>query len=271
MQKDNEKVRMSFSEEYKAILLRTEKITSAVYLLADFINFDDVVVKNLKDTSSSLVSAILAEDEGWRVRSVLIARKIVFYVSIANGVGYITDRTSLLLKSEIDKLIETLSVHLYRFDDGSVRREERLKSMNRFENALERAITDAHSNVFLKTSTTPSRSEYFKKSDSDYLKDISRTKKDKRAEIPVLASSNILQSGNPPIRHGESTGDRKTAIIEVLRKSDNLTVKDFSSFIHDCSEKTIQRDLAALVATGVVSRKGERRWTRYSLAGTLSS
>jgi len=33
------------------------------------------------------------------------------------------------------------------------------------------------------------------------------------------------------------------------------------------SEKTIQRELQALVATGAVKKEGERRWTRYSLPG----
>ena len=36
--------------------------------------------------------------------------------------------------------------------------------------------------------------------------------------------------------------------------------------VRDVSEKTIQRELQALVEAGKVTRTGERRWTTYSLA-----
>jgi predicted transcriptional regulator len=60
--------------------------------------------------------------------------------------------------------------------------------------------------------------------------------------------------------------DRKTLIIELLKKESNLTIKDFTKVIHNCSEKTIQRELLDLVAKGVIKKEGERRWSTYSLA-----
>jgi len=267
MQKDNQKVRMSFSEEYNVLLSRTEKITSAVYLLADFINSDEVLSKNLKDSASYLVSSVLAEDEGWRVRSVLNARKIVFYTSIVAGVGYVSERTNSLLKTEIEKLINALGNFLDRFDDGSVKREERYRPNESVESKLANIISRDVRELLPKETGVLTESPYRQGSIS--VKDILKTEKDKQS-----IQQNIVRQGIPvirktdPARAGEGTGDRKAAILDVLKKSDNLTVKDFSSFIHDCSEKTIQRDLAALVATGAVSRKGERRWTRYSLSGT---
>jgi DeoR/GlpR family transcriptional regulator of sugar metabolism len=58
---------------------------------------------------------------------------------------------------------------------------------------------------------------------------------------------------------------RQGAILNVLKGQSNLTVKDFSRVIKDCSEKTIQRELIELVEKGIVKRDGERRWSRYSL------
>ena len=58
---------------------------------------------------------------------------------------------------------------------------------------------------------------------------------------------------------------RRSVIIRLLRTKGESTVKDISSVIADCSEKTIQRELLSLTETGIVSKKGERRWSTYSL------
>lgn len=60
--------------------------------------------------------------------------------------------------------------------------------------------------------------------------------------------------------------DRREAILSVLRSKGPSYIKDLSTVIRDVSEKTIQRELQALVAEGVISRTGERRWTTYQMA-----
>lgn len=61
--------------------------------------------------------------------------------------------------------------------------------------------------------------------------------------------------------------DRREAILSVLRSKGPSYIKDISTVIRDVSEKTIQRELQALVQEGIVSRSGERRWTTYTLLG----
>ena len=58
---------------------------------------------------------------------------------------------------------------------------------------------------------------------------------------------------------------RKDEIINLLKKKSDLTIKDFVKVITDCSEKTIQRELIDLVGKGLIVKKGERRWSTYSL------
>lgn len=60
--------------------------------------------------------------------------------------------------------------------------------------------------------------------------------------------------------------DRRDTIVSVIsRKGGNASIKDISTLIRDISEKTIQRELQALVESGVVLKQGERRWSTYSL------
>lgn len=59
---------------------------------------------------------------------------------------------------------------------------------------------------------------------------------------------------------------RREAIKSILNTKGPSYIKDISTMIRDVSEKTIQRELQALVDAGEVSKKGERRWTQYALA-----
>ena len=59
--------------------------------------------------------------------------------------------------------------------------------------------------------------------------------------------------------------DRREAILSTLRAKGPSYIKDISTAIRDVSEKTIQRELQALVADGIITRTGERRWTQYAL------
>lgn len=59
--------------------------------------------------------------------------------------------------------------------------------------------------------------------------------------------------------------NRQNIIIGLLKRKKDLTIKDISLVIKDCSEKTIQRELISLISSGVIRRIGERRWSKYSL------
>ena len=59
---------------------------------------------------------------------------------------------------------------------------------------------------------------------------------------------------------------RQSIIIGLLKRKKEIMIKDVSPLINGCSEKTIQRELSAMVHTGVLKRIGEKRWSRYSLA-----
>jgi hypothetical protein len=56
---------------------------------------------------------------------------------------------------------------------------------------------------------------------------------------------------------------RASTILEMVRKNKGLSVGDIASVVKDCSEKTIQRELASLIGQGLVRKQGERRWSLY--------
>lgn len=60
--------------------------------------------------------------------------------------------------------------------------------------------------------------------------------------------------------------DRQEAILSILKAKGAVRIKDISMVIRGVSDKTIQRELAALIGLGVVRKEGERRWSTYTLA-----
>ena len=64
---------------------------------------------------------------------------------------------------------------------------------------------------------------------------------------------------------GQNKGqsDRMSFILDLVRKRKSLSIKEIAAVIKDCSEKTIQRELAALISQGLVRKVGERRWSLY--------
>lgn len=69
------------------------------------------------------------------------------------------------------------------------------------------------------------------------------------------------------VKDSAGRSSRQEAILSVLATKGPSYIKDISLVVREVSEKTIQRELAALVEEGSVERSGERRWTTYALAG----
>ena len=64
----------------------------------------------------------------------------------------------------------------------------------------------------------------------------------------------------------ENKGNRRLHILKLIRKNKDLGIKNIYNSFTGVSEKTIQRELTKMVNDKVIVRKGDKRWSRYSLA-----
>jgi len=109
----------------------------------------------------------------------------------------------------------------------------------------------------------------FKKSSSHHM-DL----KENFFDVPQLSSKHIQSSqtqtqadsiGHNPFIESHKRTNRQNIIIGLLKKKSDISINDITKTITDCSEKTIQRELIALIQAGIVRKTGERRWSKYSL------
>lgn len=68
-----------------------------------------------------------------------------------------------------------------------------------------------------------------------------------------------------------SQSDRKRTILNLIDAKGKISIKDAVSMIPGVSEKTIQRELLAMVKDGLILKEGERRWSTYKKVGSLSA
>lgn len=61
----------------------------------------------------------------------------------------------------------------------------------------------------------------------------------------------------------ESKSKRQDAILSFINERKSAGIKDIAALFSDTSEKTIQRELGALVSAGKITKRGEKRWSVY--------
>ena len=58
---------------------------------------------------------------------------------------------------------------------------------------------------------------------------------------------------------------RHDKILSLVKEKKDVSVGDIYHYFDDISEKTIQRDLISLVNRGILNMNGDKRWRRYAL------
>ncbi len=110
---------------------------------------------------------------------------------------------------------------------------------------------------------------HISKGQNNNVKDtsVTDTKKDTKNIKDTKTDSDSVKKGtNTSVRTRRRSDNRRMRILDVISKKKQVHVKDIAREVTGVSEKTIQRELAALVADGVVTKEGEKRWTTYALA-----
>lgn len=212
------------------IFKKTEKITSALYLVSGLLKDDEPMKWELRDKGMNLISSSfnasssMPGDKSLVIQSMFSsALETISLLNVARVSNLISDMNHGILVKEIDAILSLL-------------RDKLAQSAESAGYVL--------SEAFFKTPalfTTGFKSDT--RSESSQIRDVTKG----QAQVTAKKS------------------ERQESIVAILKGQSNLTIKDFSKVIHDCSEKTIQRELLDLVARGVIKKEGERRWSRYSL------
>lgn len=222
---------------------KTEKLASAVYMITNLFSDNEPMKWNLRRKVSDLLSFILEykdikdsnlSDFAYNIETKVL--ELVSLLEISFRAGLISQMNFSIIKQEFSYVLDV-------FNKTSLdTREYSNKNISKsfFDITDERNHISSTQNVGRQVSREANTTHI----SYGHIKD----KND-------LSDKGVFRKSN-----------RQNIILNLLKKRKELTIKDVSIHIRDCSEKTIQRELISLITAGVLKRTGERRWSRYSLA-----
>lgn len=263
---------------------RSEKICKAYFLLTQHMQNNDSIKLKLRtlalDMSSKTLDLVasfnktedLARDVAMKSMALVSVSDIAVAdqsISAANF-NLVVNQVQIFIE-EVETYWKTLShknqaipTHLFEMDtlDASYKNSRTLITEDSINNSV-------NANIFQDLSFNKKEEIY----PENKVSKISHKKVIDPAAVRgtnanVVRDSNATNNVKPQI--GMDTNgtknERQTLILSTIKSKGESSIKDLTDVIKGCSEKTIQRELIALVSSGDLLKTGERRWSRYSVA-----
>lgn len=222
--------------------MKTDKISAAVYLVTDLFSDQEPLKYTLRKLSLELTSLCHTPLSGTissQSFSMLQAIDILIgHIEISTVAGLVSEMNATILKNELVSLRKEY-VHMYLGNEkGS------------FPGVAATSVApDLHTQFFAQDAISSSFSQVLPIENQNDIK------------TTLEANQNDIQKNNE-----EETKQRREKIVYIISEKKDVTIKDITDTIKDCSDKTIQRDLNALILTGSIIKVGNKRWSRYVLA-----
>jgi predicted O-linked N-acetylglucosamine transferase (SPINDLY family) len=208
------------------IVQKTQKLTSVLYKISNFLSEQDVLKWKLRHhavelllTISSLGTIHTVEEAGDVVRkSRAHIEQIISLLEVSFSVGGISEMNFSILKDEYKGLHDVLEENVREINQKDIFKKDKYK----------RQAGIGH---------------------------ISHQMSDKAITMPRIVRVQVQDK-------------KREQILNYVKARGESTIKDIISLpeLTDMySEKTIQRELSAMVSEGILKKKGERRWSVYFL------
>lgn len=276
---------------------KTERITAACYILTEMFSDSEPLKWGLRDASINLTTISLSFREKTMMQTqelknqFFIALAKVFSLFDLAYVAYLVSPMNLsVVKKELEELqqiienkdrtnLNPISRHFIGENFFRVSKDLFGEFIQESKGISDKISTEPGKNVVHPFFSSFNEFEKFKREQTadlkgqDTLKDIVLDKKDNLSNFATILRKGFIEEGHPnSIKKDHITvfnklnDERKKLILDVIRKEGSAIIKDFSTIITGCSEKTIQRRLSDLVLSGVLRKEGERRWSKYYLS-----
>lgn len=269
------------------ILKKTEKLSSALYLITGFFDDQEPLKWKLRNLANSLLSTSLVlkdKETSKKDKTIIELEGILLEIGsqllVAKHAGLISEMNYNIINKEFSlfaDLITSESAGLVKKGGGQIASDyfhiekpatpqaPEIPSKTYLEKEVQKDI-DSERDEF----TLP-KIEVFEKPIPKPEIQIPSDKGQKIDESfmarggsykPTQAVKPLKEFGAVAVKKNS----RQSVIISLLRRKKEIMIKDVSPLIEGCSEKTIQRELLNMVKMGLLKKEGEKRWSRYSLA-----
>jgi hypothetical protein len=225
---------------------KIERLVTAIYMLTSFFDDKEPMKWSLRELGNGLLSA---KNSSQHVAS------IMSMLTVAKHTGLISDMNFDIVHKEFANLLPSLPElrAVLQNDETSEISSERKADL---------------------PATPPASSLYISSSVASKPQELLPEVKDK-----IVSEESAVSPLYPEEREDRNKkalkdfgvvavkkNSRQSIIINLLKRKKEIMIKDVSPLIDGVSEKTIQRELLAMVQAGILNKTGEKRWSRYTLA-----
>lgn len=221
---------------------RAERIAAAVHLLTNHIDADEPVRTSIRGEAVALLVAMLAVRDEMRV---------------PNSSGVISVVASI---RHLISLVRMLAIAGFASTQNVTAIVEALDELGNFMHVSQR--TNFSESVVVSRDELLNVGALPARSSSVSVKDVKDTVAIRQESDPSAVASVSVRTA---LVNGH-TSVRAQNILEILKSSGSMGIKDICSNLPEYSEKMIQRELLTLVSGGQVVKTGLKRWSRYSVA-----
>ncbi|MDB5266868.1 MAG: seg [Parcubacteria group bacterium] len=262
-------------EKFVFIFKKSQKLVSALYLVTGFFPDAEPLKWKLRSLGSKLLSSsIFLKDtiSPRRDKAVLDIRDCVLEVTalfaVAKQSGMVSPMNFDIINREFSLLLDSIALAGESAGDNSGEIKGDFFAEKPALQTRPSPISEDSSSMQSKTGVP----EIKDKSKESFSAPIPHT-----GLLDVEGGADQLRSSVLKGQKSENSfkefgavavkkNSRQSVIINLLKRKKEIMIKDVSPLIEGCSEKTIQRELLAMVHSGILRKEGEKRWSRYSLA-----
>jgi len=237
---------------------KTEKLVAAIYVVTNFIKDNEPLKWAIREKAlellelATLLNFVSLDERRQILRNhQSIASEIISLSGVAKHSGLFSEMNHDVIKREFETLLRTI-------DESEKKQEMSAFAPDFFET---KSLLERPAGSDVSYGENPSNTSFMQNP---------KIQKDKTSPVgsnisTPSASGQVRKIINQSVSRQENLKDknRKTLIIDMLKKKGGLGIKDFVQVIRGVSEKTIQRELLSMVAEGSIRKEGDRRWSRY--------
>lgn len=232
---------------FLSLYKRTHNLSSAVFLVSNNIEDNDILKSKIKDACVNLLSLtinlkdlssyveiqkVLSEIEGSSL-------ELISFLDIASISGSVSKMNADIIKNEFNFLLRDLS----NFKSSLISKDNKV-----IGETIHKPELDVSNNY-------PAEKHFVSDKNIGMNETIIKDKN---------SSNTLAENGK---RHNRKE-TRKSLIFDFIFKHKNSSIKDIVPNIKGCSEKTVQREIMDLIKEGKIKKEGERRWSKYSALQT---
>lgn len=245
---------------YLYIFKKVTKIASAVYLITDLIKDNEPLKWELRKNATVSMSFInFTKDMALSLKEIFSGLTSLHHlVELGKTYRLIGEMNANILEKEINDIVSVINKEAGL--PNSLSEDFFFVSLPETEDLFKDNLFVSSQNP--RSSTLASVGGYkghYKRQNNDFY----NKSRDMSFKNPLNQTHKPTYATNE--NKTENKSHRKEQILKIIKDKVEVTIKDITLVIRDCSEKTIQRELIDMLSSGLIKKTGERRWSKYSL------